>query len=419
MEGGTLTREETRSVMVGNIDVQGKPFKDVAEMSGHNKVVLDVLKMSKGELRISEKRIYDIHKTIMYEEAADKAAEIGKWKSKPNEIINYRNEKIAFTQPGDVAEEVHNLLNRTNAALDNFFAGKKSEHPLVIAAQFHIDFVSIHPFYDGNGRTTRILTNILLMACGYPAIIIKEAHKEAYYQLLADIQIYGGKTDLFYSFIGERILETQQLVLAALKGEEIEEPTDLDKKLALLERELDAVDPNEEVKYRFNKEVFINIFHGWLGDLIKKSVTEIQKFNRFFTGTEHWINLANTSSIQFINETPTELIEKLDNQLIESNSHFQEHESRTTINTQYGTLIKGGLKTFGCNYFIEIKFDTIKYEVLVDEFIEENNQRKQVKLYERLLHKPLTEPEINKVVKQLTDAIYEHIDFNTKKNGLR
>ncbi|MGB1316484.1 MAG: hypothetical protein ACPG4Y_10715, partial [Chitinophagales bacterium] len=53
MEGGTLTKAETRSVMVQNIDIKGKPFKDVAEMQGHDSVVLDVLKIGKGELRIS------------------------------------------------------------------------------------------------------------------------------------------------------------------------------------------------------------------------------------------------------------------------------------------------------------------------------------------------------------------------------
>ena len=115
MEGGTLTREETRSVMVNNIDIKGKPFKDVAEMKGHNAIVLEVLKMSKGDLRISENRIKEIHKAIMHEDETEKAKEIGKWKSTPNEIINYQGEKFSFTSPSEVAEEVHKMLNRTNA----------------------------------------------------------------------------------------------------------------------------------------------------------------------------------------------------------------------------------------------------------------------------------------------------------------
>jgi hypothetical protein len=134
----------------------------------------------------------------------------------------------------------------------------------------------------------------------------------------------------------------------------------------------------------------------------------------------HYIQLANGfSSTQFTNETPNKIIEKLENQFIGNKSHFQDFESLSRINTQYGTLIKGGLKTFGCNYSIEIKFDSIKYQVFVDEFVEEGTARKQVMLFERLLHKPLTETEIQQVVRQLTEVIFEHIDYNTKKNGLR
>src|SRR5690606_22343474 len=136
---------------------------------------------------------------------------VGQWKQDANEIIGYKNEKIGFVEPANVPEEIHQLLNRTNAELDKYFANKKSTHPVQIAAKFHIDYASIHPFYDGNGRTSRILTNIILMSCGYPAIIIKDEQKKAYYQYLADIQAYGGNEELFYTFIGERLLETQQL----------------------------------------------------------------------------------------------------------------------------------------------------------------------------------------------------------------
>src|SRR5690554_3493545 len=81
MEGGTLTREETRSVMVGNITVDGKPMTDVMEMNGHDLVVREILKMGSGEVRISEKRIKDIHKAILQEtEDVDRNRQIGNWK---------------------------------------------------------------------------------------------------------------------------------------------------------------------------------------------------------------------------------------------------------------------------------------------------------------------------------------------------
>jgi Fic family protein len=420
MEGGTLTKAETRSVMVGNLEVAGKPFKDVAEMNGHDKAVIEVLKMSKGELRISEKRIRELHKTIMHEDEPEKAAQIGIWKREPNEIINYKNEKIEFTSPENVANEVHEILNKTNAELDLFYKNKSKKHALELAAQFHIDFVSIHPFYDGNGRMSRILTNILLMSCGLPAIVIKDEHKQAYYRLLADIQAYGGKEDLFYEFLAQRVLETQKLVLDALEGKEIDEPEDLDKKLALLERELNAIDTGDELQKQFSQEVFFEMFEDWVKKLIQQTIPEIQKFNRLFSGTGHSLSIENSGfTTQFIDENADGVVSNFLNELNRHNKFVHFHNAVFRISTHYGALIKGGLKTFGCNYFIEIRFESIKYEVYVDDFNEESDKRKQSKLFEKLLHKPLSDKEIHTVVKHLTDTIYEHIDVNTKKRGLR
>lgn len=278
MEGGTLTREETRSVMVGNIDVKGKPFKDVAEMTGHDRVVLEVLKMSKGEIPLSEKRIKEIHKAIMYEDNIEKAQQIGVWKKTANEIINYKNEKITFTQPEDVADDVHKLLDQTNSDLEKYRKGKVTKHPLETIAQFHIDFVSIHPFYDGNGRTTRILTNILLLACGFPAIIIKDEMKQQYYQLLADIQVYDGNSDLFYDFLGERILDTQKIILNALEGKEIEDTDDLDKEITLLRK----MQNPPKIKVKKSKEITKKILAEVYFPMLRAMDTGFIQINTLF-----------------------------------------------------------------------------------------------------------------------------------------
>ncbi len=420
MEGNTLTMDETRSVMVGNLTVGGKPIKDVLEMKGHDEVIAEIMRIGKGEARISEARIREIHNGIMHEEDEAKKKKIGAWKTEPNYIYNYKNERFDFALPAEVPARMHDLLNKTNAAIDAIAANKPdAPHPLDVALQFHLDFVIIHPFYDGNGRSARILTNLLLISFGYPPFWVKTNERTIYNQYIADIQGYGGSPDLFFEFAADMILRSQQLVLDAVAGKEIEEPDDIDKKISLLEKELQAIDPNEEVKLRLSKEVFIQIYKSWFSDLTTKAIPAIQKFNKFFTGTSHNINIANGSGfMQFVNEKPQEVLDKLFTEFEKSSQNFQTHELKLFINTFYGTLIKGGLKTFGCNYGIEIKFDLIKYEVFVDEF-SDSNQRKQTKLFEKLLHKPLSEDDINKIVTLLTNSIYEHIDFNTKKSGLR
>lgn len=272
MEGGTLTQAETRSVMVGNIDVKGKPFKDVMEMNGHDRTVLDILKLGKGEQRISEKRIKAIHSAIMFEDDPEKKKGIGEWKLTPNEIINYKNEKIDFALPYEVPDKVHTILDKINAELDAYFSGKPSKHPLELASQFHIDFVTIHPFYDGNGRTTRILMNIILVSCGYPPVVIKDAQKKSYYQLLADIQVYGGKADLFQAFIGERLIESQQLVLDAIAGKSIEEEGDFDKEIEMLQQKQTLPVIKVEKSYEVMKDILENVYLPLLKELDEKLI---------------------------------------------------------------------------------------------------------------------------------------------------
>ena len=89
--------------------------------------------------------------------------------------------------------------------------------------KFNLDYISIHPFYDGNGRTGRILTNLILISHGYPPLYIKEAERSAYYQYLGDIQGYGGSPDVFFGYMAGLIIRSQQLVLDAMAGKNIEE----------------------------------------------------------------------------------------------------------------------------------------------------------------------------------------------------
>lgn len=243
MEGNTLTMDETRSVMVGNLTVGGKPIKDVLEMKGHDEIVLEILKIGKGELRLSEHRIHEIHRGIMHEEDEGSKAKIGKWKKEPNYIYNYKNERFDFIPPNEVHERMHALLNKTNAAIDAIRANKKdAPHPIDVALEFHLEYVLIHPFYDGNGRTARILTNLLLISLGYPPFWVKTNERKVYYQYIGDIQGYGGKPDLFYDFAADLVLRSQQLVLDAIDGKDILDEDDLDKRIELFKKQLNAPD---------------------------------------------------------------------------------------------------------------------------------------------------------------------------------
>jgi Fic family protein len=420
MEGGTLTKEETRSVMINNIDLNGKPFKDVAEMRGHDQVVLDVLKMSKGELSLSEKRIKEIHQAIMFEENPEEAAKIGKWKNIPNYIINYKGEKFYFSEPSDVPHAIHQLIDKTNAELEKLFSKKNSRHPIEIASEFHLEYVRIHPFYDGNGRTARILTNVILIACGLPPIIIKENDKDKYGALLADVLNYGGNHDLFHKFIGERVLDSLSIVELALEGKDIDEPNDLDKRIALLERELVAVDSDKEIKILLNKEVYLEIMNSWGLELIRNFVPIAQKFNRLFGKTNHNIQLPGEKDAIRFNDYNNidDLIKAIADKIENHSGHFDFERNSILMIADYSSLLKGGLSKLEFGYLIMLSFDEVKYNIRLTR-LDESMKATISDYCERLLHQPLRPREIKEITDIMAKTILEDIEFQTKQAGLR
>lgn len=223
MEGNSLTRQETRSIMINNVTIDGKTLKDILEIKGHDQVISEILQIGKGELRLSERRIKDIHKAIMHEDNPAFHGKIGEWKTEDNHVINYKGEKFYFSHHSEVKDEMHELINWLSKVSENTDASDIKRHPVYIAFELHLRFVSIHPFYDGNGRTARILMNLILISFGYPPVILKLKDKNTYNQYLADIQGYGGASDLFMEFMGKQLINSLELMLRAIDGKDIDE----------------------------------------------------------------------------------------------------------------------------------------------------------------------------------------------------
>ncbi|MBC7864404.1 MAG: Fic family protein, partial [Bacteroidia bacterium] len=403
--------------------VDGKPIKDVMEVKGHDKVISDILRIGKGELNLSEKRIKDIHLAIMHEDVPEQQNKIGKWKPENNYIYNYKGERFDFVDRNDVPEKIHELLNWLNSHGDKIKnKDKNAIHPVLLAFEFHLRYLTIHPFYDGNGRTARILSNLILISYGYPPIIIKTDEKEVYYRYMGDVQGYGGEQDLLFEFLCSLLIKSQELILEAIKGNDIDEPDDLDKKLKLLTKELEAVNPDDEVKEHFDATVFHRVFNGWFTDLLKESINTIQKFNKLFNSTQHKINIYNNRSIgfvTFIDESSEEIIEKLKIECEKNNVGDFRPDTFLSFSSFYGSLKKGGSDLINCNYGFEIKFEYAKFSITIDEFVETENKKKSVFFENRLWYEPVSKGEIKKIASKLGETIFQHIDFHTKKNGIR
>jgi Fic family protein len=266
MEGNSLTRRETRTVMVNAIEVNGKPIKDIAEIRNHDKVISTIMKIGKGELNISESRIKEIHKGIMYEDDPEKQKLISQWKNTDNYMINFQGERYDFVPHAEVPERMHSLMNWTNSEKEKIQQSKKDAiHPISLAFKFHLNYLAIHPFYDGNGRTARIFTNLILISYGYPPLYVNENEKQNYHRYLTDIQSYGGEPDLFYEFMADLLLRSMRIITDAIEGKNIEDEDDFIKEIQLLKSKTSAKNTARTPKIVY--ETFKSVDEGLWGNI--------------------------------------------------------------------------------------------------------------------------------------------------------
>ncbi len=188
IEGNTLTLRETKVVLEG-ITIGGKSLKEHLEVINHKDAILFLEELVKKDENISEWNIKNIHSLILKEIDNENA---GKYRLENVKISG------ASKVPPDylkVPEEMEKLIDR--------YENWKQYHPLVKAALLHGEFVFIHPFVDGNGRTARLLMNFEAMKSGYLPIIIKADVRAKYYDALDMAMLKGDYTDFIKLIVEE------------------------------------------------------------------------------------------------------------------------------------------------------------------------------------------------------------------------
>ncbi len=407
-EGGTLTREETRTVMVGNISVDKKPLKDILEMKGHDEAMMQILRIGRGEINISEKRIKDIHREIIHEEDPEKLKLVGEWKTYYNEIINSKGEKYSFTPPDEVPEAMHQLLNWLGAELDKIKRkDKNAPHPVIVAFDFHIRFLTIHPFHDGNGRTARLLSNLLLIANGYPPFYITDEEKDTYNRYLTDIQGYGGSPDLFYAFMAGLVARSLQLTLDVIEGRD-EGLDDWAKKLRLLKTSLAT---EKDVKTVRSDQA--------ITEVVEKSILPITGF--LFEKLKEFDDLFAKKEIYFGGDNQANVINDLNDakQVFTNLLSEQKIKFQITLNYTLSGFSKAGFNTFFAFLKLVWSLDDFKYILRFDNV--ENRREKDFTL-PKLYHQFYTTEEMEDIVSKSGNILFQQIDERLnppKKNPTR
>ena len=169
IEGNTLTLRETQVVLEG-ITVGGKSIKEHLEAINHEQAILFLDELVKEDNPITEWNIKNIHQLILKEIDNENAGK-------------YRKENVTIKGAAHIPPDYITVPELMEKLILNYKTWN-IYHPIVKAAFLHGELVKIHPFIDGNGRTSRLIMNLDLMNSGYNPIIIKKEDRLKYYEAL-------------------------------------------------------------------------------------------------------------------------------------------------------------------------------------------------------------------------------------------
>ena len=206
IEGNTLSLSETELILSKGITVGGKTLTEHLEVVGHKEAIDYIETLSRSKAVISEWEIRQIHSLIMR-------------KMSPVEAGRYRQLDVKAAGTGHVYPPHYQLPVLMSEFAEWLSVAQSTVHPIVFASEAHYQFVSIHPFADGNGRTGRLLMNLLLLRVGFPIVIIPSQQRLAYIESLVQVQQSEGDLtallDLVCQATYEALIETLSVVASA------------------------------------------------------------------------------------------------------------------------------------------------------------------------------------------------------------
>lgn len=204
IEGNSLTLKETAWIIQEGITIKGKPLKDHLEAKNQKEALEFLYELidSKKKNTISERLIREIHHLVVKEADADIA---GKYRE-GNVIITGADHSPP--EGFNVPQEMHQLIQWINL-------NKSKLHPIELAAMVHHKLVYIHPFWDGNGRISRIIMNVFIMQAGFPMAIILKNDRKRYYRVLSEAD--KDKYSPFCEFVAQSVIRSLNLYLKLLK----------------------------------------------------------------------------------------------------------------------------------------------------------------------------------------------------------
>lgn len=199
IEGNTLSIAEVKTLLVDKVSIGGKDLRELYEVTNNEKAFRLIKSRLEEGAALDEELIKDIHQVVM-----ENILEGGL----------YRNYNVRITGAGFTPPDWTEVRTAMKWFMADFESKKSDLNAIELASYVHAEFVRIHPFQDGNGRTARLLLNFMLMKAGYQPVIIEAKDRPIYYESLNDYAA-AGNLENFYSFI----LNKEKFILEDLKSE--------------------------------------------------------------------------------------------------------------------------------------------------------------------------------------------------------
>lgn len=198
IEGNTLTIYETKAILEDGITIAGKSMREHLEAINHKQAIILSEKIVKKDEGFSERIIKELHAIILHGIDQSNA---GVYRSQNVIISGEKHTPPSYTEVSFLMKE-----------LIVWYSEEKDLHPLEKAVMLHSKFVNIHPFIDGNGRTSRLLMNLVLLKAGYLPVIIESERRFKYYEVL-DIAATEGNYTPFIQLVADYELQELQRYL--------------------------------------------------------------------------------------------------------------------------------------------------------------------------------------------------------------
>jgi Fic family protein len=205
IEGNTLTLRETQLVINEGMTISGKSMREHLEAINHKEAILFVEDLVTQKMELSEYVLKQIHGIVLYGIDRENAGV-------------YRKLPVAIAGSKHLPPQPYLLQDLMEDYFRFYELHRNDLHPVILAAEMHERLVSIHPFIDGNGRTSRLIMNLILLQHGFPLAIIGGDYESrmAYYDALEKVQTEDDKQS-FILLIAEKVLSGLDRYINILK----------------------------------------------------------------------------------------------------------------------------------------------------------------------------------------------------------